>query len=1006
MQACFASKVVDKKLTSARAVPDEEVKQLMRSERPLTSNGQEHTRLLKALRESELLRELAELLASSLDLTRILQVLVKRATEACDVSRCAVWLLNDTQTHFLPSAYHMSTQNMSSKQLHIADRMWHQGKISFESPLIQTVLHENGPLAINDLLTEKTMTSMADKFFVRSILLVALIREDRPVGLMSLDNPGQLTEFTHDQQQLARAIGQQASVAVDNARLYQEAQLEKQRAERLIERAQSIYEVAMAVNSGEELSHVLEVAARHLTKGLYAQRVTIALLEKEQIQLANQAAIVSSLSAPPARLSLFEHCMTASKKQAPQFIYQNQFTDAEQSWFRYLGMENVLIIPLLIGGTQVQSESSDTHKRRLHDKRCVGFAFVSYPHQAHSPSSGYIAFALDIAAHCALAIEKAHNLFETRRAEALAHEHANTLDAVFNAMTEGLIVLDVQGKVLLSNHKASHFIDLTRKTKRQLATYLQSHPMYTLTGQPLAPELFPLTRALRGERIRGERFLNKNDDGSEHAIEVNIEPLLDNDQNHIGIVSAFRDITEQVRVEQRIRRALDFMLHAAEAISGITEIKEILYRVLAMTLATLNSERGFVHIYNEDQERFVPLLSIGFVPEEIALWLQKQDHWLISTGQPETSQYTNFFKHMKDGRATLISEDQISAETHTRIHLLVLATPIIHNKHLLGMLLIDRSTISKYDEAMLIEDDNATRPLTALEFNAWDMTILEGIAQFAGLAIEQTHWQQEAEIARTNEATMRESNALKDEFLAITAHEFRTPLTIILAHSQMMSRLLSKASDVNPKLQERLNESISYIDEQTHQLTNIVNTFLEVTRINRGQIELVPEDLDLAALLKDIVVKHSTASPNHQISYKVAKSTKTYLIHGDQARLQQIFVNLLQNAIKYSPQGGPITLSLQHRRTNIKSELIEIVVSDKGIGVPLEAQQHLFERFYRASNIGYNQTRGVGLGLYVVAEFLRLHGGTICVKSSGIPGDGSSFVITLPLLDKNHPKPV
>jgi signal transduction histidine kinase len=523
--------------------------------------------------------------------------------------------------------------------------------------------------------------------------------------------------------------------------------------------------------------------------------------------------------------------------------------------------------------------------------------------------------------------------------------------------------------------------------------------MYTLTGQPLAPELFPLTRALAGEHIRGERFLNKNPDGSEHAIEVNIEPLLNNDQNRIGIVSAFRDITEQVRVEQRIRRALDFMLHAAEAVSGITEIKEILYRVLAMTLTTLNSERGVVYLYNEEQERFQPLLSIGFIQEEIAHWLQQQEHWLSPGEQSDNYQYTNFFQHMRDGHATLISEDQLSAESQNMTHLLVLATPISHNKRLLGMLLIDRSVVSKYDASAVVEDQNATRPLTALEFNAWDMTILEGIAQFAGLAIEQTRWQQEAEIARTNEATMRESNALKDEFLAITAHEFRTPLTIILAHSQMMSRLLSKADNVDPKLQERLNESILSIDEQTHQLTNIVNTFLEVTFINRGQIKLVAEDLNLDTLLKDIVMKHSTTSSNHQISYKVSQSAKPYRIHGDQARLQQIFVNLLQNAIKYSPQGGPITLSMQQRHT----KLIEIIVSDKGIGVPLNAQKHLFERFYRAPNIGHNQTGGVGLGLYVVAEFLHLHGGSIYVKSSGVPGEGSSFVVTLPLLGDDHP---
>ncbi|WP_371865709.1 sensor histidine kinase [Dictyobacter kobayashii] len=106
--------------------------------------------------------------------------------------------------------------------------------------------------------------------------------------------------------------------------------------------------------------------------------------------------------------------------------------------------------------------------------------------------------------------------------------------------------------------------------------------------------------------------------------------------------------------------------------------------------------------------------------------------------------------------------------------------------------------------------------------------------------------------------------------------------------------------------------------------------------------------------------------------------------------------------MKYSPQGGPITITMAQRRTDNKYSSIEIAIADHGIGVPLQAQQHLFERFYRAPNIGNSQARGVGLGLYVVAEFLRLHSGSIEVASSGIEGEGSCFTVRLPLLEKNR----
>jgi signal transduction histidine kinase len=120
---------------------------------------------------------------------------------------------------------------------------------------------------------------------------------------------------------------------------------------------------------------------------------------------------------------------------------------------------------------------------------------------------------------------------------------------------------------------------------------------------------------------------------------------------------------------------------------------------------------------------------------------------------------------------------------------------------------------------------------------------------------------------------------------------------------------------------------------------------------------------------------------------------------GDKARLLQIFANLLQNAIKYSSHGGSISITLTQQYTADEDKpMIEVRVKDTGIGIPPDAQGRLFERFYRAPNTEGSNVRGVGLGLYVVAEFLRLHGGTIRVESTGIPGEGSCFIFTLPLI--------
>lgn len=955
----------------------------MPSESPLFTNEQEHMRLLNALRESELLRELSALMASSLDTNHILRVLVKRTTEVCEVERCTVWLLDETQTIFKPATYYLSMQHLNSREVQASESIWFRSTLSFDHPVVHRLFEGDGMLAIADLHDEPSMRLLAEKFLVCSILLVALVREGRPVGMMSLDHPGKAASFTTEQQQLARAIGQQASVAIDNARLYQQAQAEQKRAEGLIERAELIYEVAMAVNSGEELSTVLGIATQHLVQHLAADGGAIALLDADTVFLATTTEpqdYTTPLMTP--HLTDLPHCCSVALQGRAHIVPFQQVTGIEKRWFEQLGLQHTLIIPLTIG-TRGRRASRDHDG---HDVlRCVGFAFVNYRQHLRHLSKGLFAFTQDIATQCALAIEKTQLLADTRRAAILAMERANTLDAVFNAMTEGIVVLDQEGRLLTSNHTASHLLGMSLQSKETLDTLLERNPAYTLHGQRLSYDDFPLTRALRGEQIHGERIVTLRADATERIVEVNIAPLFDDVACQIGIVSAFRDITEQVRVERRIRQALETLLHATEAISGITNSKAILQRVLAMTLTALNCECGIVQLYDQERQSFTPLLSLGFSEDAEARWLEVHQRWF----EPGASVRVQ----VMEGHATVISADRYPEVSDMPANTMILAVPITHEQHLLGMLLLDGCSLQYHEE---LPEPAITQQLRR-EFTLWDLALVEGIAHLAGLALEETRWQQEAELARTSEAAMRESNVLKDEFLAITAHEFRTPLTIILAHSQMLLRTLRRSAEI--KAREKLQESASIIEEQTHQLTNIVNTFLEVTRLNRGQIALHLEPVDLAEIVRQAVANHSGLSTLHHLSLSLEESTYPYMVMGDQARLLQIFANLLQNAMKYSPFGGPITLSLRQCTNKQGSHIAEVSIEDKGIGIPKEAQPRLFERFYRAPNVEGSKTRGVGLGLYIVSEFLHLHNGTIRVESSGVYGEGSRFLITLPLCD-------
>lgn len=957
---------------------------------------QERQQLLTALRESEILRELAELLASSLDLKRILQVLTQRTTEVCEVKRCSVWLSDDTREVFRPAAYYLAPSKLHPKSVKAADLIWQQGSVIFDDPEIYSLLKEKGMVVLDDLHAQARVPKVAETFLVRSALIVPLKREGGIVGMLSLDDPDEVRTFSPEQQQLARAIGQQAALAIVNAQLYQQAQTERKRAERLIERAQAINQVALTANSGEDLTVVLEIATHHLVRGLNAACGAIIVLENDMLHLVShtqqeQASLLSKTSGENSiRLSDLPSCSKAAATGMPLFITGKHVAESEMQWYRELGLDNVMIVPLMVGA----SHTTPSRSQRAH---CVGFAFVNYQEANYFPRKGQFAFAQDIAAQCAMAIEKARLLADVQQAAALATERANTLDAVFQAMTEGITVMNQDGRVLVRNSAASQFLGVPINATDQLRAFLKRYPTYTLHGQPLTEEDFPLTRALRGERIRGERFVTTRRDGAERVLEVNVTHMLDEMKQQIGLVSAFRDVTEQTRAERRIRQALETMLNVAETVSGFTEIKDILHSVLEMALSTLNCDRGVVQLYDREQQLFTFLLSSGFADEETeAEWLQEQKLWLT----PDSHQYQGFRRQLMEGHATVINAEQYPNQPNPFSQTMVLAAPITHSQRLLGLMMLDRSPACQMNVFLKQEPQS---PL--YDFTVWDMAVIEGIAQLAGLAIEQVRWQQEAANARTNEAAMRDANALKDEFLAITAHEFRTPLTVILAHSQVALRQLRRMGNNGEPL-ERLNDSLATIEEQTHQLTNIVNTFLEVTQINRGQLIIKSEEVDIAGIAQQVATTFSSTSAEHSITCIIAPAEHPYVVMGDSSRLSQILGNLIQNAIKYSPLGGPITVSLRQYSSDAKGEkrTIEVRVTDKGIGIPKEAIPHLFERFYRAPNTHSTKTKGIGLGLYLVAELLHMHGGTIRAESSGILGEGSCFIFTLPALESDIEK--
>jgi len=238
--------------------------------------------------------------------------------------------------------------------------------------------------------------------------------------------------------------------------------------------------------------------------------------------------------------------------------------------------------------------------------------------------------------------------------------------------------------------------------------------------------------------------------------------------------------------------------------------------------------------------------------------------------------------------------------------------------------------------------------------------------------------QGEIEIRRAL-AKERDLSDLRARFIAMTSHEFRTPLAVIASSAGILRSFWDRLATA--KRQEHLQIIQTYVQHTVDLLDDI----LLINRAAVGQLRCVPETVDVVAFCRSLVQDFQLGTQHHQLGFESDLDTLTSPV--DPKLLRQIIINLLSNAIKYSPDGGDITLALAATPT-----ALTITITDQGIGIPEADQRQLFEAFHRASNVG--DIQGTGLGLSVVKNCVELHGGQVSCHSE--VQRGTSFRITLP----------
>jgi signal transduction histidine kinase/CheY-like chemotaxis protein len=280
-----------------------------------------------------------------------------------------------------------------------------------------------------------------------------------------------------------------------------------------------------------------------------------------------------------------------------------------------------------------------------------------------------------------------------------------------------------------------------------------------------------------------------------------------------------------------------------------------------------------------------------------------------------------------------------------------------------------------------------------------EVSLLKMVAERTWTAIEKLRAEAERERLLQSEQDARDAaekaNQLKDEFLATLSHELRNPLNVILGYSELLLRM--PEIEHSPRL-VKMGEALKRNAQSQSQL---INDLLDLSRLQRGKITLNQETVSLAAIIDSAVETVRVDASAKEIDIRVNVSDQLLLVDGDRLRLQQIAWNLLNNAVKFTPAGGSIEITLSGEGENAV-----LSVADTGQGIDPGFLPHVFEMFRQADSSRIRKHGGMGIGLALVQQLVQLHNGTVSAESEGT-GKGSRFTVRLPLTHEGRtPQPL
>ncbi len=825
---------------------------------------------------------------------------------------------------------------------------------------------------------------------------VPLLREGAPIGVLVLTRTV-ARPFTEQQIALATTFADQAVIAIENVRLFKETQeaLEQQIATSEILRVIS--------QSPTDLQPVFDTIAAAALKLCAASSVTVFTFDGELIRIAalvnvspeGADAVRGFYPRPPGRDNAASRAvLTCSVITIPDVLEDREIAYRDTPVAS--GFRSVLSVPL------------------IRDGKPIGAISVGRPEPGPFPAKQTVLLQT-FADQAVIAIENVRLFNETN--EALEQQTATgeilrvisssptqlqpVLEAVVSAASRfcgapDVMILRVDGVVLRGAAGVGQFAETVRLREgtidaleipisRASVSGRAVHERRTVHVHDLAAERedeYPIGREL--QRRFGHHtclatpllregvplgviclFRMEVKPFSEKQTEL-LQTFADQAVIAIENVRLFTELEARTLQLTRSVGELKALGEVGQAVSSTLDLETVLSTIVSRAAQLAGMDGGSIWEYDEASEKFY-LHATDRLPDELvevlrATPIRKGEGALgrlAVTGEPvairDIADESNYQSRIRE---VLIRCGYRS----------VLAVPLLCEERLLGALAVNRSSPGDF----------------AVEVVA----LLKTFATQSALAIQNARLFREIE---DKSHQLEVASQHKSEFLANMSHELRTPLNAIIGFSEVLAERMF--GEINDKQAEYLSDIL----ESGRHLLSLINDILDLSKIEAGRMELESTDFDLPSALKNALTLVRERAQRHGITLGHTIDERLGMIHADERKVKQVLLNLLSNALKFTPEGGCIDV-----RAAARDGAVEISVTDTGVGIAPEDQATVFEEFRQVGSVA-KKFEGTGLGLAISRKFIELHVGKIWVESQ--VGKGSTFAFTLPLPIDQHDQP-